>query len=163
MQDEKKVWLITDTHFFHNNIVKLCGRPENHNELILENWINAAGENDVTIHMGDVMFGKEGKLKDILDSVPGEKILVRGNHDKRKPEWYMKNGFILCVESLVYKGVLITHVPAQTLPDGVRLNVHGHFHNNDKRYWEYPTHHFNRLYAIENTEYKPVLFEDYVK
>jgi len=160
---EKKVWLITDTHFFHKNIAKLCGRPDDHTELILKNWRESVNDNDITIHMGDVIFGLEGGLKDMLDSVPGEKILIRGNHDKRKPDWYMRNGFIICLESLVYKGVLITHTPAQRLQNGCTLNVHGHYHNNDKEFWEYPTHHFNRLYAIENTNYMPVLFDEFVK
>ena len=31
------LWLITDTHFGHNNMVHLCGRPQNFTRLIMDN------------------------------------------------------------------------------------------------------------------------------
>lgn len=33
----KKTWLITDRHHNHKAIIKYEGRPENFNELIIEN------------------------------------------------------------------------------------------------------------------------------
>jgi calcineurin-like phosphoesterase family protein len=133
-----KLWIIADTHFYHENIKRYQGRPDDFNEQIIRNWNKAVAYDDVVIHLGDVIFGlnKEKTLPSLMASLPGKKILCRGNHDPNSAEWYMANGFDFACDYFVYKGVAFSHAPLTPLPpqtlvsDGrlVNWNVHGHFH-----------------------------------
>jgi len=87
------IWLLSDTHFWHENIGKYCSRPERWQEKIITNWRQLVLEKDHVIHLGDVAF-KVGKdlVKRLMDSLPGVKHLVRGNHDKGV-QWMSDVGF----------------------------------------------------------------------
>ena len=45
------LWLITDTHFGHNNMVHLCGRPQNFTRLIMDNWRKMVANTDTIIQV----------------------------------------------------------------------------------------------------------------
>ena len=84
-----KYFVISDTHFLHDNIIKYCNRPEDFNKLLIKNWKNAVTDEDTVLHLGDVacgFTGREDKLKQIFDLLPGKKYLIRGNHDTRPDE-----------------------------------------------------------------------------
>lgn len=153
-----KEWLITDTHFDHDNIGVYCARPDGWMDLILKNWREIVAPEDVVIHLGDVQVGNRHKLTELLYSVPGTKILVRGNHDNESCMWYMKHGFQAAVDGLKYAGVTFTHCPVNSLYDGTDLNIHGHLHNDA---WK-PNHSFQRLLAIEHVAYRPVDLRKFV-
>jgi calcineurin-like phosphoesterase family protein len=149
-----KEWLITDTHFDHDNIGVYCARPDGWMDLILENWRKIVQPEDVIIHLGDVKVGgnRGHKLTEIMYSLPGTKILIRGNHDHESNMYYMRNGFAASLDGMKYHGVTFTHQPVNSLYDGTDLNIHGHVHNSK---WE-PTKPFHRLLAIEYVDYRPV-------
>jgi calcineurin-like phosphoesterase family protein len=133
-----KLWIIAGTHFYHENIKRYQGRPDDFNEQIIRNWNKLVAYDDVVIHLGDVIFGldKETRLPSLMASLPGKKILCRGNHDPKPAEWYMEHGFDFACDYYVYKDVAFSHAPLTPLPpqtlvsDGhpVNWNVHGHFH-----------------------------------
>lgn len=58
---------------------------EKHEEKIKENWINKITEEDTILIAGDIswsMTGEESKQDlDWIDSLPGKKIICKGNHD----------------------------------------------------------------------------------
>lgn len=123
---------------------------------------------DTLYHLGDVIFNNYPLLNDILAEIPGKKILLMGNHDRKKRGWYMRNGFDYAADMIVEDDILLSHKPVEYFPDGVRLNVHGRFHDTDHRRHE-PQYNdwYNelqyRLFAIEYTDYKPVKFNEFVK
>lgn len=169
-----KIYLVSDTHFNHANIETYCQRPENFTELIIRNWQNKVHPDDLVIHVGDVFIGKPEGWRAIYPLLPGKKILVRGNHDKRPCLWYMENGFDLALDAMIFRHCWITHRPAQSLPKHTYLNIHGHLHNiwhgfhknepdtqrinNQGRLH----HRWQRLFAIEYTDYSPVEFEEFL-
>lgn len=157
-----KVWLITDTHFHHKNMVKLCGRPENFTELILENLRGALKPDDILIHLGDVIFGQAGKLTEYLKSVPGRKWLVRGNHDYARNGWYLSHGFDAVCDGMVFRKAWLSHKPAVSLPESCVVNVHGHLHNSTHHDAEYTKQAWHKLLSVEQTNYKPVEWEKFV-
>lgn len=57
-----KVFIIADTHFYHENIIKYCDRPfENAsimNDIMIEKWNSVVGKSDIVIHLGDFRFWK---------------------------------------------------------------------------------------------------------
>jgi calcineurin-like phosphoesterase family protein len=133
-----RIWIIADTHFYHENIKRYQGRPDDFNEQIIRNWNKLVAYDDVVIHLGDVIFGldKEKRLPSLMASLPGKKILCRGNHDPKQAEWYMEHGFDFACDYFVYKDIAFSHAPLTPLPpqtlvsDGrsVRWNIHGHLH-----------------------------------
>lgn len=176
------IWLITDTHLGHANMVKYCGRPENHSDIILENLRKSLTYGDLLIHLGDVCIGKDDYWHSFLTTIiPGgvKRILLRGNHDKNTDTWYLSHGWDFICESFsdTYFGRKITfsHYP---IPNIQNLNIHGHFHNNLPRLlrkeWVVPDeeernrkdlaglNENHKLLALEYTDYKPVLLERFI-
>ena len=110
-----KLFLIGDTHFLHDNIIKYCDRPEDHEERMIRNWNLLVSEMDTVIHLGDVaagIKGREDKLIDIFDQLNGNKILIRGNHDHKSAKFYKeKLGFEDVCEYMIMGDVLFYHYP----------------------------------------------------
>ncbi|MDP9314478.1 MAG: metallophosphoesterase [Chloroflexota bacterium] len=151
-------WIITDTHFNHARLQELGGRPVDADEQIKRNWQRLVAPDDVVIHLGDVIIGKQSQLKGIMEQLPGTKILVRGNHDHEKNSWYIQRGFAFVCDMLVIRDILFSHEPVAVLPSGVRINIHGHFHNNDHRTFEFDVKPHNKVIYIEH-EYNPIALE----
>lgn len=172
------VYLIADTHFNHKNIATYCQRPENFTELIIKRWNEVVKPEDMIIHLGDVQIGKKSEW--IMPALPGRKILVRGNHDRQQScAWWMERGFDFACDGMKFRTCWLTHEPANQLAEGCELNIHGHLHNiwdgfvspervaRDEKLLgptyrtklKYP---FQRLFAIEYTQYRPVEFDKFV-
>ena len=101
---KKKIWIITDTHLGHDNMVAYCGRPINHSDLILENLRNTIRSGDVFIHLGDICFGDdENWHKALMCRIPigVKKILIKGNHDKKSNHWYLEHGWDFALRKYV--------------------------------------------------------------
>lgn len=174
-----ETWVITDTHFHHKKLCEYTGRPADFTKQIVRNWCSCVGPADVVFHLGDVGFYKKRECGGLIRGLPGNKILIRGNHDRFPIKWYMENGFIAVMESAVvnvcysngrrdsarhglknsYYRVLLSHIP-MPLPADVDFNLHGHFHNNKSKHWEedmvetLTTDH--RLMSVEELAYTPV-------
>ena len=95
-------WIISDTHFFHRNIAQYAGRPENHETLIINNWLNTVMPGDTVLHLGDVLMGPRVEWSSLLNlgsehslaSPHGGEVYVldSGNHDEpHKREWIEKH------------------------------------------------------------------------
>lgn len=142
-------YVVSDTHWFHDNIVKYCsrdtqiatltGRPTDkysHNEYMVDRWNSVVQPDDKILHLGDVFaWFKDGQAKfeeRILPRLNGEKYLIIGNHDKAKPAEFERMGFTVVEPfTMEYQGrkVSFDHYPCPTAPVG-RVHVHGHIHNN---------------------------------
>jgi calcineurin-like phosphoesterase family protein len=80
------IFFISDTHFFHKNIIRFCDRPfasvEAMNEAMIENWNAAVGVCDTVWHLGDFSFGTHEMQLSIIERLNGEIHIVQGNHDR---------------------------------------------------------------------------------
>lgn len=78
------IYLTSDQHYFHNNIIKYCNRPfltvEEMNEGLISNYNSIVNPEDTCYFLGDFTFSFE-KAKLILPRLNGKKILIAGNHD----------------------------------------------------------------------------------
>jgi len=173
-----KVYLITDTHFNHEKIKEYCNRPDNYEELLWKG-LESLPADCLLIHLGDVCFGKDQEVHDRIKKLPYQKILVRGNHDKKSDQWYLLNGWNVVVDEFSnhYFGKYITfsHIPIAGIQN---LNIHGHFHNTLHRLQEgnwvvegekerneevlkiLTSNH--KLLAVEYTDYKPISLEKFL-
>jgi len=154
-------WVVTDTHFNHDAIIKACGRPTNADELIIGAMKKWCAAQDWIIHLGDVIFYQYPKIAEILVQIPCRKILVLGNHDKKSKNWYMNNGFHFACHSFTWENVLFTHKPVVQFPDDIDYNIHGHWHNNGVEenppsFWSTKTHF---KLAMEDVNYQPTCLD----
>lgn len=161
-----KLWVIADTHFTHQMLVDEGIRPSDYNEQIINNWNDKVSIQDYVVHLGDVIFGQDKtRLKLIMDQLFGHKILIKGNHDLKPDKWYLDMGFEHVYESAVWNDILFTHSPV-AIPEGIRLNVHGHLHGNSGHRFEEVAHILtpsHRLVALEVTGYMPLRLEEVIQ
>ena len=159
-----KTYLITDTHWDHDLMQKYCGRPADFGQRIINQWQATVQPQDIVYHLGDVTWGSQGQLQQIMNGLPGTKILIRGNHDRNHSNnWFIQAGFSAVLEKAQTSGVVLSHFPAllnqEELDRGI-INIHGHFHNNSPNRWEpkikdkITSNHF--LMVLEDVNYKPI-------
>ena len=85
-------FVISDTHFYHENIIKYCNRPfksvEEMNEIMVDNWNHIVQPQDHIYHLGDVSIERGSKnsqqarrLIRLIQRLKGHKRLLLGNHD----------------------------------------------------------------------------------
>lgn len=168
----RNIWVTSDTHFNHENIIKYSDRPfssvKEMNEKMVENWNSVVKPGDKVYHLGDVYMGDgEGAYK-ILSKLHGKKRLILGNHDDAWAapitKWFQK---VCLFRAFKEFGLMLTHVPVH--PDSIiragegAINVHGHIHEKivqkmkmdgmapDERY---------RCVCVEHTNYTPINIEE---
>lgn len=157
------IFIISDTHFSHENIYQFFNydrtkmRPwdnaEDADNYMIEKWNEIVKPNDKVYHLGDVGSNRN-KLDIIMPKLNGRKILIKGNHDKFKPKFYLQHfKDIRGCHNL--DNYLLTHIPIHTeSKDKFKLNIHGHVHANsltDK--WYYNA-------CVEVNNYAPIPFEE---
>ncbi len=77
-------------------------------------WSLLVEPDDVIIVVGDLTAGLKGRkddLKALIGRLPGKKVLVKGNHDHQKDEFYLEAGFLKVVDYIHVNGLLFAHVP----------------------------------------------------
>lgn len=181
---QRHTWIISDTHFDHMKMCEYCDRPPDFNQKIIHHWRAMIAPEDLVYHLGDVYFGKRSTFFDCVQSLPGVKILIRGNHDREKTNWYLNHGFTAAMdfaavtsrtnvrekgEHYLYTRVLLSHRPMEIpkLGGHKTVNIHGHFHNHSTLQVDeagesdlikrLTTNHY--LFSLEWTNYKPVLLD----
>lgn len=95
------IWLTSDTHFGHGNVIKYSKRPfasENEllsgtilpesvskmNETIIKNWNEVVKAEDTVLHLGDFSMSAKS-AEDIIKRLNGKITLILGNHDIPHP------------------------------------------------------------------------------
>ncbi len=171
----KNIWIISDTHFNHANILNFTDsktgariRPQfscvqEMNEIIIQRWNEVVRPGDEVYHLGDVVMGtdKETWMSKHWPRLMGKKNLIVGNHDDIKSlssgGWFAK---VQMWRILPEFGLTLTHVPIHDsgLFRGAEsgnqmLNVHGHIHQNLSPKGPY------RNVSVEATNYYPVNIE----
>lgn len=129
--DNSKIWLISDTHFNHRNIIRYCDRPfssvEEMNITLIENWNSVVNNNDRVFMLGDFCLSGKNKIVEIGKQLRGRKTLILGNHDGAALNTYYEAGFEMVSKHPIFlNGFLLSHYP---LPDPRFINIHGHIHN----------------------------------
>ena len=92
-------WIWSDLHLNHLNVIEYESRPFETTEImdsfLLNQWKQTVKKKETIINLGDVSFklSKE-KLSPIIRSMPGYKVLILGNHDRKKSvQWWEDVGF----------------------------------------------------------------------
>lgn len=129
------IWVTSDLHLNHPDIIKSC-RPqfsttELHDEYVISRFNSVVGKDDLIYILGDVGFTPYIELKDKIKKLNGRKILILGNHDILNPQQYASMGFIEVINHPVYysPNIILSHIPIQeALNNPWVYNIHGHIH-----------------------------------
>ena len=174
----RDIWLISDTHFGHENILKFrhggddgplirgsrFSSVEEMDETMVENWNKTVKPGDKIYHLGDVFFGDKERFIKLWKRLNGQKRLILGNHDDAK--FFAKHELVAQIHMwrmFPEHGLLLTHTPQHesTLFEGRfrnfpgnALNVHGHIHQNPA---PSPLH---RVVCVEHIDYTPIHIEE---
>lgn len=164
-----EIWLISDTHFFHENILNFDNPlgfrslKERH-EFMLDKWNSTVKRGDKVYHLGDVFMGPSEHQDRISlwHKLNGSKRLIVGNHDKVK--YLSNNPFfanIMLWKRFDEHDLVLTHAPLHpsTLEEErwrerEVLNVHGHTHSLGSPEGPYFS------VCVEMTNYTPINIEE---
>lgn len=169
----KDIYVTSDTHFGHINILKYEDRNlymnvntiEEHDAKLIENWNSIVTNKDLVIILGDFSFYKAVQTMNILDQLNGDKLLIEGNHDciylENKIFDKMKFVGIYDYLEISYKKqkICLMHYPIMDFKHMHKetnpyILIHGHIH---KMFCNLPKHAFNAGVDVNN--YYPVKLE----
>lgn len=166
----QKIYVISDHHFFHANIISYQ-RPEfqnviEMNEHIIKEHNSIINQEDIVIFLGDFSF-KKTEIKNLLEKMNGHKYLLLGNHDSEDLQSsYGKFGFEgVFTHPVKINKQFLSHYPLEEneldnlyynllvkeFKSTSGINYHGHHHT--KQIGEYP---FVNV-CCEAQNYRPLL------
>lgn len=168
-EEAKHIWVTSDTHFNHANIIKYCNRPfssvEEMNETIIANWNKVVSEDDIVYHLGDFALGDKSLVPNIFRRLKGRINVIMGNHDNFSILEKLGNEDHLIVglfwEEVIKVGkktIILNHFPFGSLPDPATnrpiIQLHGHVHSTPDKPWNY----FDNQYdvGVDNNNFIPV-------
>lgn len=152
------IYIISDLHLDHANIIRYCARPflysdvAEMNSVLVNNWNNVIHNNTVYF-LGDMSFGRGARPANYwLTKLNGNICFIRGNHEmgvKGSKDY----------EILEYKNhrFLLVHDPNKAPVKWNGWVFHGHTHNNDMK--NYPFINGDRKtinVSAELVNYRPV-------
>ena len=161
---EPRIFITSDLHLGHTNIIKYCDRPfasaDEMNKALIEKWNNTVNSMDRVFFLGDFGLGSRDKIIEWGRSLNGRKIMVYGNHDHLKPKDYINAGFeqVSKWPIVIQKQYVLSHAPLIDEVDiGRLINIYGHVHDNidaDKVITEN-----SACVCVEWWDYRPVELE----
>jgi calcineurin-like phosphoesterase family protein len=169
--DPATTWVVSDTHFGHDNIVGFCHRPEDHEQVMIAEWRRYVPDDATLLHLGDLCYRSNARFKNLTakELTGRRKLLIAGNHDKQRFSFYRDCGFKLCRPFSIrypdggdWRLVSFSHYPWDDGDEGRGmgerdLRLHGHIHNNGysrDEFIPFLRNHINL--SLEQTKYTPV-------
>lgn len=163
------IYFISDTHFYHTNIIKYCNRPfksmEEMNLAMINNWNSRVKKEDTIFHLGDLGFGYAPKEspdapkhahRTLLEQLNGEVILLKGNHDSN-------NGSKSIIESIIINHgtgrIFLTHNPKYA-QEKYFFNFTGHLHGKNGKFTKLSYKSTIVDLSVENWNYSPVSYNE---
>ena len=169
--------MYSDPHFGHSGICKFMRNdgvtklrpwddPDEMDEYMVKVYNETVKPNDKIYFLGDVVINRRA-LK-TLHRLNGDKVLIRGNHDIFKDDEYRQ--FFREIRAYhVMNGMILSHIPLHPESLGrFGVNIHGHLHSNRVMQYGFNgkvTDVIDTRYhcvCVEQTDFKPILFEDVI-
>jgi len=131
---------IADMHFGHANIIGLDNRPfetvKEMDETMITNWNKVVQSGDIVYVLGDFLW--KPKSVDIIKRLNGQKVLVKGNHDRVRSREY-KECFVKIVDYEETKDgehkLVLSHYPIIAYNGsfrGRKIHLYGHVHETNE-------------------------------
>ena len=134
-------YYIADYHFGHANVLGFDHRPFNDvqemEEVLVANWNAAVKPGDIVYILGDFCWSKKPEeWIRILSRLPGDKVLIRGNHDPEKYTPELREQFVdikdyMEIEETNNRKAILSHYPILFYKNAARERhymLRGHVH-----------------------------------
>lgn len=167
------IYYISDLHFNHEGIIRLCHRPyssiKEMNEDLINKWNNKVKAEDTVYFLGDFSFKCPSQDSiSFLARLNGKKYFIKGNHDKKSLlDTFKHMGLI--EDYYIYteivdnnRRVVLFHYPIEDWNGQYRGSYHlyGHVHNCVNGYRNI-TNRFN--VSAEVIGYEPVTLDELIQ
>lgn len=143
----ERVWMTSDLHLGHTNIIQYCNRPFFNTAQMNEHLVaqtQKVKDDEWLVIVGDLAMGDHDAAMEWVRRIPGRKVLVLGNHDltragkcrylneraedRRQPLFEAVVPFLAWQDTLG-QNVFVSHYPATVdYPLPRIVNYHGHLH-----------------------------------
>ena len=170
------IWFTSDTHFYHQNIIRFCHRPfanvDEMNEELIRRWNETVPPDGIVFHLGDVCTGKSGNWEKVLPRLNGRINLILGNHDMK----YLNKGFMGRFDFVVQQmaisvdgqRIVLNHYPFLCYGGAYRniWQLFGHVHSGPVPNNGLDTPRLGMLFplqydvGVDNNGYRPVSFPE---
>lgn len=157
-----RIWYTSDLHLGHKLVSEIRGFDSvyEHDKKLMDNWRRNVGPKDTVYVLGDISMNPYRQdcgstPLEKIDSLPGKKILVSGNHDATHPmhrdshkhfEEHTKVFDVVTITArrkIAGQNVLLSHFPYERDREEVRYKqwrlpnynewlLHGHTHTPDR-------------------------------
>ena len=158
------VFVISDHHFYHKNIIKYCNRPFKNlremNYIMIKKWNSVVNKNDTVLHLGDFSFGNKEIVNRIRKHLNGKIYLVKGNHDKHSVGWYNNINITMFKKPFIISDFLFSH--ARKIDKNINTYIHGHSHNKRPLIENIDNYKFYNV-SVDNLDYTPIKIKNLIK
>lgn len=148
----QKIFFTSDLHFGHENAIRFDHRPfktvEEMDAELIRRWNAKVGKGDLVYVLGDMIWKtSKGIAADLIKSLNGQIILIKGNHDRFLHNSAAKNLLAglkdyddICVtlETGSQYRCILSHyfMPFYNGHYRNAIHLHGHSHNTDEHLYE---------------------------
>lgn len=139
------IYFTSDTHFNHENVIRHSARPfrdlTEMTDQLIARWNARVKPGDTVYHLGDFALSWGAKnqplISLLLDSLQGQKWLIKGNHDRKEvtscKQWVQVLDYRelkLDLGGLHRQRVVLSHYAMRTWNQSHRgsFMLHGHSH-----------------------------------
>lgn len=133
-----KKFYISDWHYGHKNVLGFDNRPftsiEQMNEELICRWNSVVSDGDLVYILGDMFWCTPKIATPIMDQLNGQKILIKGNHDRwhdsKFDKLFVKIDEYIEIEDEGRK-VVLCHYPIPCFKNHFYgwIHLYGHVHN----------------------------------
>lgn len=160
------IYYISDTHFYHSNIINLANRPfkdiDLMKQVLIDNWNTTVTNNDTVYFLGDFSFKCNQQTSiELLKQLNGKKYFIKGNHDKEnwlnkiKEQGLIEDWYSYKEINDNNRMVILCHYPLHSwngLYHG-SYHLYGHVHQNTVENEDWQKNRFN--VSCEVLDYTP--------
>ena len=128
------VWVTSDTHFGHGNIIGFDNRPfsdvDEMNETLIDNWNGVVRARDTVYHLGDFAW-TSASFQYAIDRLRGKIRLILGNHDFRGKRLLNQFDSVDQIKTIRHQRhkFILSHCPLIDIASSSLTLLHGHVHN----------------------------------
>ena len=149
----QKVFFTSDLHFGHENALQFDKRPfvsvEEMDAELIRRWNTKVGKGDLVYVLGDMIWkSRKGEAEQIIRSLNGQIILIKGNHDRFLHNAKAKAALAgvkdyddICVtlKDDTKRRCILSHffIPMYNGHRRKTIHLHGHSHKTDESVMEY--------------------------
>lgn len=170
------VWLTSDTHFGHINILRYEDRInklgietiEEHDKKLIDNWNSVVNKDDLVLILGDFSFKSAPDTEKLIKELNGDKVLIRGNHDiflddKEFDKSLFKAVYDYKETKYNKQEIALMHYPIQDFKHMNRVNnpailLFGHIHSFEV---DIPKHSYN--VGVDVNNYTPINIKEAIR